>query len=228
MSLSIELDFLNQMILRMASLVEKNLVEALDAYLNYNPQKEYDEINDDIIDAKERAIEEECINIMLKERPFSRDLRRVSGILRLVEDLERLGDHAEDIMSFSMKLKNVERVRASEIDSLAKKALNMVHNAIDSFVNKSIALAREIIDSDDVVDLGYSNIIDSLILDLKENKISSEFAIYTTLVVKYVERIADHAVNIAEWVIYIENGYHKDKQICWGEYGLFNLLNRGW
>ncbi len=213
MSLDKELDYLNEMILRMASLVEENLHEALDAYLNYDQAKEYGEINDDIVDSQERAIEEECINIMLRERPFSKDLRRVSGILRLVEDLERLGDHAEDIMSFAMLLKNTYRNRIREISYLAKGALRMVHDAIKAFIDRSMDMAFVIIDSDDTIDEGYSKLIDELISDLGAKKCKPEFAIYTTLVVKYIERIADHAVNIAEWVIYIENGYHKDKQI---------------
>ena len=214
MSLQNELDYLNQLILRMADIVLENLHEAFDCYLNYDSSINYDDINDDIVDAKERAIEEECINIMLRERPYSRDLRRVSGILKLVADLERLGDHAEDVMSFARKLENVERHQITEINSMIDTAMSMVDDSIKSFVTGTVELARNVIDRDDIVDKKYDELIDTIISFTKKDDVSSKFAIYTTLVVKYIERIADHAVNISEWVVYIESGYHKDKQIC--------------
>ncbi len=214
MSLQNELDYLNQLILRMADIVLENLHEAFDCYLNYDSSINYDDINDDIVDAKERAIEEECINIMLRERPYSRDLRRVSGILKLVADLERLGDHAEDVMSFARKLENVERHQITEINSMIDTAMSMVDDSIKSFVTGNVELARNVIDRDDIVDKKYDELIDTIISFTKKDDVSSKFAIYTTLVVKYIERIADHAVNISEWVVYIESGYHKDKQIC--------------
>ena len=214
MSLQNELDYLNQLILRMADIVLENLHEAFDCYLNYDSSINYDDINDDIVDAKERAIEEECINIMLRERPYSRDLRRVSGILKLVADLERLGDHAEDVMSFARKLENVERHQITEINSMIDTAMSMVDDSIKSFVTGNVELARNVIDRDDIVDKKYDELIDTIISFTKKDDVSSKFAIYTTLVLKYIERIADHAVNISEWVVYIESGYHKDKQIC--------------
>lgn len=214
MSLQNELDYLNQLILRMADIVLENLHEAFDCYLNYDSSIKYDDINDDIVDAKERAIEEECINIMLRERPYSRDLRRVSGILKLVADLERLGDHAEDVMSFARKLENVERHKITEINSMIDTAMSMVDDSIKSFVTGNVELARNVIDRDDIVDKQYDELIENIISITKNEDVSSKFAIYTTLVVKYIERIADHAVNVSEWVVYIESGYHKDKQIC--------------
>lgn len=214
MSLQSELEQLNILILRMADKVSSNLKEAFDCYLNYDSSIEYDEINDDIVDAQERLIEEECINIMLKERPYSRDLRRVSGILKLVADLERLGDHAEDVMSFAIKLKNLERHQITEINLMIDDAMSMVSDSIKSFVTGDISLANSVIAKDDIVDMKYDELIKKIIDITKDENVSSSFAIYSTLVVKYIERIADHAVNIAEWVVYIESGYHKDKQIC--------------
>lgn len=214
MSLQSELEHLNILILRMADKVIANLKEAFDCYLNYDSSIEYDEINDDIVDAQERLIEEECINIMLKERPYSRDLRRVSGILKLVADLERLGDHAEDVMSFAIKLKNLERHQITEINLMIDDAMSMVSDSIKSFVTGDISLANSVIAKDDIVDMKYDELIKRIIDITKDENVSSSFAIYSTLVVKYIERIADHAVNIAEWVVYIESGYHKDKQIC--------------
>ena len=214
MSLQSELEHLNILILRMADKVIANLKEAFDCYLNYDYSIEYDEINDDIVDAQERLIEEECINIMLKERPYSRDLRRVSGILKFVADLERLGDHAEDVMSFALKLKNLERHEITEINLMIDEAMSMVNDSIKSFVTGDVDLANQVISKDDIVDMKYEQLIKKIIDITKDEHVSSSFAIYSTLVVKYIERIADHAVNVAEWVVYIESGYHKDKQIC--------------
>jgi len=213
MQLQEELEYLNQLIMRMADTVLANLKEALDVYQNYDEGKYYDEINDDIVDQQERMIEEECLNIMIKERPYARDMRRVSGILKLVEDLERLGDQAEDVMGFSLKLKNTERHHIEKINEIVDAAMSMVNDCILCFVKQDVELATDVIKRDDIVDNLYEELIEYLIQEDGINAISSSFAIYTVLVLKYIERIADHAVNIAEWVVYIVNGYYKDKQI---------------
>ena len=98
------LEYLENSMMHMADSVVKNLELAFDAYLNYS-DKEYP-VNDDIVDNLERMIEGECMHLLLTERPFARDLRKISGILKLISDLERLGDHAEDVLEFALKLKN--------------------------------------------------------------------------------------------------------------------------
>ena len=150
---------------------------------------------------------------MLKERPFARDLRVVSGILKLVEDLERLGDHAEDIKAFAKKLKDYEYVSIKKLDEAYKESTKMVLDSISSLVNRDEAQAYEVIKNDDKVDVLYEEALEEIIEGSKENKYPIEYSIYTTLITKYIERIADHAVNVAEWVIYILRGFHKDKQI---------------
>lgn len=212
MKLELELEHLNQMIVKMSELVSENLQLAIELYHQYDKEKA-DLINDDVIDLHERLIEEMCLNIMLKERPYARDLRIVSGILKLVEDLERLGDHAEDLKNLTVKLETVEHHQCPLLEESFSIAIEMVHNSIHSFVNQDMRLANEVIQKDDIVDSLYENSIEKIIEHLEHKEYSNTFAIYTTLVVKYIERIADHAVNIAEWVIYILSGYHKDKQI---------------
>ncbi len=204
-----ELDHLNQLVLKMADMVEKNIEIAMDYYFK---GKEINNIDDDLVDGMERFIEESCLDIMIKERPFAKDLRRLTGILTLVEDIERIGDHAEDIYNFSKKLKKTESVMKLEVRELFELSIRMFHDSIRCFVSKNVDLANEVISLDDVVDRLYEKKLDELIQKW-ESKIDSSFAIYNTLVVKYLERIADHAVNIAEWVIYIASGYYKDKQI---------------
>ena len=205
------LEYLENSMMHMADSVVKNLELAFDAYLNYS-DKEYP-VNDDIVDNLERMIEGECMHLLLTERPFARDLRKVSGILKLISDLERLGDHAEDVLEFALKLKNTEKHTNDEINQIVEITLNMVKDSIDSYIKQDINLAQTVIDRDDIIDKMYAELIDNLIKMSNKGTCSSAFAVYTTLVVKYIERIADHAVNIAEWVIYIISGFHKDKKI---------------
>lgn len=207
-----ELDLLNIELLKMADTVINNLTLALEAFLDFNCKKNYS-INDDITDAQERQIEELCLSIFLKERPYASDLRKVSGILKLVGDLERLGDHAEDILQFSLKLRNVDKHYIEDVNRIVEVALDMVHDSIDSYIKSDVHLAQTIIDEDNIIDNLYDDLIQKIIELDKNGLCDSAFTVYTTLVIKYIERIADHAVNIAEWVIYITNGVHKDRKI---------------
>ena len=204
-----EMDNLKQLVLRMSDEVIINITEAIDFYLGKN---NVDSINDDLIDQYERLIEEMCINILLKERLFAKDLKEVTGVLKLVSDLERIGDHAEDILQFAKKLKNYSKKRLNDVIDLSAFVIKMIQDSIKEYIDGDFNLANKVIEEDDVVDKKYMEIIESL-----TKKDSSEdylpYAIYTTLVVKYLERIADHSVNIAEWVVYISSGYYKDKMM---------------
>ena len=212
MKIQEEIENLNKMLIKMADVVERNLLLAFALFHNYD-EKIALQIDDDKVNDYERKIEEYSMNLMLKERFFAKDMRSVLGILKLVGDLERLGDHAEDINIFSKKLKNEKKYKIVDINKMIDLAMKMVHDSIESFIKKDISLAQQVIISDDLIDSLYDKLLDTIIKLKDDNQVSSSFAIYTTLVVKYIERIADHASNIAEWVIYILNGYYKDKQI---------------
>ena len=212
MHLDKELENLNVMLLKMADVVQKNILESFTLYKDKTDSLGLT-INDDIVDQYERLIEEICLNIILKERPYAKDLRKVSGILKMVGDLERIGDHAEDIFEFNNKLKKYENLKVQQIEDMVSTALSMVNDSIMSFIKEDIEMAKDVIKRDDIVDQTYDELINYLISENKQGKISSAYAVYTTLVIKYIERIADHAVNIAEWVIYILSGFHKDKRI---------------
>ena len=136
MALETEINYLKSMMLRMANTVISNLKVAFDAYLHFDPDKKYI-VNDDLVDQQERLIEEECLDILVKERPYASDLRIVTGILKLISDIERLGDHAEDILEFANKLKAEDKHHIEKIDNLSEIALTMVNNASD--VNSSIS-----------------------------------------------------------------------------------------
>ena len=212
MNIDKEINNLVNYTMKMGELVLDNLQLAMSTYYHYD-EETANKINDDVVDANERLIEEMCLNLMLKERPFARDLRVVSGILKLVEDLERLGDHAEDIKAFAKKLKDYEYVSIKKLDEAYKESTKMVLDSISSLVNRDEAQAYEVIKNDDKVDALYEEALEEIIEGSKENEYPIEYSIYITLITKYIERIADHAVNVAEWVIYILRGFHKDKQI---------------
>lgn len=205
-----EMETLNSLLLQMCDAVVVNINEAMDFYLG---KRKVEAINDDLIDQYERMIEQMCLNIMLKQRLFARDLKEVTGILKLVSDLERIGDHAEDLLRFSQKLKPYKDNLNAEIESLVHFVAGMIKRSIQSYINKDVPLANEVIADDDYVDQRYMEIIDALANKKESDAAYLQFAIYTTLVVKYLERIADHSVNIAEWVVYIKSGYYKDKMI---------------
>ena len=205
-----ELEHLNQMLLKMASIVQKNILDAFSAFRMGDREMQ---INDDIVDQYERLIEEICLNILLKERLYARDLRKVSGVLRMVSDLERIGDHAEDINNYHNFFSQDEVDKLKGFSEIVEVASSMVIDAILSFVNEDFDLAADVINRDNIVDEGYNTLINNLISDLENQQIDSKIAIYATIVLKYIERIGDHAVNIAEWAVYIISGYYKDKQI---------------
>lgn len=212
MNLREEMESLNQLVLKMSDAVVTNITEAINYYLE---KCDHVEINDDLIDQYERLVEEMCVNILLKERPFAKDLKEVTGVLKLVSDLERIGDHSEDIYDFATKLigyKEKEE-KNTEIENLSVFVMQMINRAIKAYIEKDYNLAKEVIADDDYVDEKYLEIIENLRNKENIDKDYLSFAIYTTLVVKYLERIADHSVNIAEWVVYISSGYYKDKMI---------------
>lgn len=212
MNLREEMESLNQLVLKMSDAVVTNITEAINYYLE---KCDHVEINDDLIDQYERLVEEMCVNILLKERPFAKDLKEVTGVLKLVSDLERIGDHSEDIYDFATKLigyKEKEE-KNTEIENLSVFVMQMINRAIKAYIEKDYNLAKEVIADDDYVDGKYLEIIENLRNKENIDKDYLSFAIYTTLVVKYLERIADHSVNIAEWVVYISSGYYKDKMI---------------
>lgn len=213
MNIETEIRQLDNLIKEMSGLVEKNLNYALDVYRNYDSLKQYELINDDLVNAYERWIETDCLTLLTKERLYAEDLRKVTGILSLVQDIERLGDHAKDILEFALRL-GIKEDGNEHILSLIDYVNEMVHDSIYSFINKDILLARDVINRDDHVDLEYDKLLQELITnESSNNKTNKNYTVFTALIVKYLERIADHSTNICEWVVYIVSGYYKDRQI---------------
>lgn len=161
MNLREEMESLNQLVLKMSDAVVTIITEAINYYLE---KCDHVEINDDLIDQYERLVEEMCVNILLKERPFAKDLKEVTGVLKLVSDLERIGDHAEDIYDFATKLigyKEKEE-KNTEIENLSVFVMQMINRAIKAYIEKDYNLAKEVIADDDYVDEKYLEIIGNL------------------------------------------------------------------
>lgn len=210
--LDTEIKNLDNRIRERAGVREKNLFYACNVYLHYNPSITYESVDDAKVNAFERNIESSCLQIRLKERLFADDLRIVTGIMSMVQDIERLGDHAQDILEFALKIKNPS-TNNPEISQLTDYVRTRVSDSIRAYRKRDTDLAEEVIKRDDFVDSQYVDLLQKFVLADEKREVTSLFSIYSSLVVKYLERIADHATNICEWVIYIINGYYKDKQI---------------
>lgn len=209
-------DKVNLINLNLLKMFEQTISYLNDAFSYYNDEKATNEnkINDDLIDKLERVIEEDCLLVILKERPFATDLRRVTGIFKLVEDIERLGDHAEDIAWVSKNLYLAkESYKDPKVGQIISVALSMVNDSYKALASGNAKLAEEVIKRDDIVDKLYLELLNKIPVLKEKYALNDSYVIYTTLLVKYVERIADHASNIAEWTVYIQNGYYKDKVI---------------
>lgn len=210
MNLSEELVKLKEEVIHMSDLVLNNLNIALKMLLT-NTNKEYN-IDDDIIDQEERKLEQKCMHLLLVERPFARDLRVISGILKLISDLERLGDHALDIENLAKKI-NFDLTRKENIFNMAKVSLEMVRDSIKAYIDNDSKLSEEVIKKDDYIDDMFNVTLSNVVDYINGNTLNTKDAINVVLAIKYLERISDHAVNICEWVIYINSGFHKDKVI---------------
>lgn len=205
-----ELDLLNNELIKMGSLVEERIESAVEALINRDIDLAKHIIQGDVeIDEMERDIESKCLKLILKQHPVAGDLRLISSILKMITDLERIGDHAKDISEITLNFANQEFIKElTHIPQMAEATIYMVKKSIDAFVNNDTDLAYEVIGLDDKVDDLFDIIKDELIVLIRENIDNGEQAINFLMISKYLERIGDHAENIAEWVLYSVTGKH--------------------
>mgnify|MGYP000083210690 CR=1 FL=1 len=164
---------------------------------------------DSEIDHKERDIESLCMKLLLQQQPVARDLRNISAALKMISDMERIGDQASDIADITKYLENSELIQHVHIQQMAEAAMGMLTDSIEAFVKKDLLLARKVMKQDDVVDELFNQVKSELITAIAEESDQGEICIDMVMVAKYFERIADHVVNIAEWVEYSVTGEHK-------------------
>ena len=162
------------------------------------------------IDQKERDIEAICMKLLLQQQPVARDLRVISSALKMISDMERIGDQASDIAEITKFIKNSSVQSRVHISDMAAAATKMVTDSVESFVKKDLSLARAVMEYDDKVDNLFGCVKDELVRLIAEDRANGEFCIDLLMIAKYLERIGDHAVNIAEWVEYSITGTHQN------------------
>jgi phosphate transport system protein len=202
-----QLTRLNNELISMGALCENAIALAAKALIegDLDLAKEAVAIDQEI-DRKERDIESLCLKLLLQQQPVARDLRQISSALKMITDMERIGDQAADIA----EIVTMANIRASDdtlhIGSMARATIKMVTESIDAFVRRDVDLARAVIAYDDVVDDYFDEVKHGLIEMLSNHCGSGEYAIDLLMIAKYFERIGDHAVNIAEWVAFSITG----------------------
>jgi len=199
--------------LEMCTLAEDNLKRAFSYYQNDIAPVDFVPIDDDSVDRYERSLEGKCLDCLVRERLYAGSMREVAGILKVIEDIERIGDHAEDVAEWTGKIKNVQGYPIVKIQTMCQIALEMVDGAFLAFARHDTGLAEQVEKEDDIQDQLYDECIAELIRLDGEKDANHAAILYSGIVAKYLERISDHAVNAAEWVVFIVKGYHKDKQI---------------
>ena len=202
---------LNREIIEMGALCEEAIEAAAKALIDGDViLAETVKENGSAIDQMERDIESRCMKLLLHQQPVAKDLRLISAALKMITDMERIGDQAEDIAEIVAFLNGHNMDGMKLITEMAGETTRMVTSSVDAFVKKDVELARNVIARDDIVDTYFSKVKQGIITWIAENPEDGEFALDLLMIFKYFERIGDHATNIAEWVIYSVTGIHKE------------------
>ena len=205
-----QLEELHVQMITMGSLCEKVITLSAKTIEGEDCVKEVFD-TDKEIDAKEREIETLCMRLLLHQQPVAGDLREISAALRMISDMERIGDQAADIADLSRFIdKNCAQI-PDEIKKMVEQTVHMVTESVDSFVKSDINLCRKVISDDDKVDEAFNKIKEEL-ASLIHNNMDVKVGLDLLMGAKYMERIGDHAVNIAEWVEYSITGVHRNNE----------------
>ena len=192
----------------MGNLIEKNIQDAVQALLSQDTETARRIMaEDELVDQEQKKIENICFQLLIQQQPVARDLRTITAALKMVTDMERIGDHAADISELTIAMAAVPYpLRGENMRRMAGETIVMLLDAVNSYVNKDIEKAHSVIAHDDIVDNYFVKVKADLIEVIRENPEYGEHAADLLLVNKYLERIGDHATNIAEWVIFALNG----------------------
>lgn len=208
----LELDELNTLLIKMAATVEQAVSDAMTALKNRDKDLAISvSDNDRDVDRMERQIEDMCLMLLLKQQPVAGDLRFISAALKIITDLERIGDHAQDICEISLTMDDKPlSVTADLITRMFEESTAMIKMAVDAFITKDEDLATQCINHDDVVDDLFVQVREKLIHKLQSGQDDPEESVDLLQIAKYLERVGDHAQNIGEWVVFSLTGHHKD------------------
>ncbi len=205
-----QLEELNNGLIHMGSLIEQAIEAAVDGLVQQNVEKARQAMEfEEEINHAEREIEALCLKLLLQQQPVASDLRQISAALKMITDMERIGDHATDISELTLLLaEQPHQINMDHIKQMAKETIVMVIQSLEAYVNKDMEQAKAVIAQDDVVDELFLTVKKDILEILRENVEYGEQAEDLLMAAKYFERIGDHAVNIAEWVIFSITGHH--------------------
>ena len=204
-----QLQQLNEDLIEMGALCKEAVADAMTALLHSDKQaRQKAFLTEYEIDNKEREIENLCMKLLLQQQPVARDLRNISAALKMISDMERIGDQASDIADITKFLENSELTQHVHIQQMAESAMSMLTESIDAFVRKDLLLARKVMKEDNTVDDLFNQIKTEVIQEIAQNPDEGELCVDMMMIAKYFERIADHVVNIAEWVEFSITGTH--------------------
>ena len=208
----LQLKQLNDDIIEMGNMIERAIEMGVYALIGHDTDKAKQTIDYDMdIDHMERDIEALCMKLLLQQQPVARDLRQISSALKMITDMERIGDQASDIADLS-KFIEENHVQIPElIGKMAEMTVGMVTESVDAFVKRDLDLCRKVIDDDDQVDDAFNQIKEEL-AELMYQNLDAKTGLDLLMTAKYMERIGDHAVNIAEWVEYAITGVHRNNE----------------
>ncbi len=200
---------LNNELIAMGAMCESAIATSVKALLEGNVRLAgFSMSKDNEIDQKEREIESLCLKLLLQQQPVASDLRLISAVLKMITDIERIGDQASDIAEIVTSLSGTCG-HNKHIDEMAKATIKMVTDSLDAFVRRDLELAQSVIDYDDVVDTLFDKCKKDLIGEIRKMPDDGERVLDVLMIAKYLERIGDHATNIAEWVEFSITGTHR-------------------
>ena len=205
-----QLDELNRKMIEMGAMCENMIAMAAKALLESDLSLAREVMRrGSAIDRAERDIEALCLRLLLQQQPVAKDLRYISAALKMITDLERIGDQAEDIAEIVPHLGGRTGAECRDIKLMAEAAIKMVTGSIDAYVKRDLALAQRVCNYDDVVDDAFLRVKERLIAMISDNAADGEYALDLLMIAKYFERIGDHAVNVAQWVEFSVTGVHE-------------------
>ena len=203
-----QLEQLNVELIKMGALCEESIACAVKALFDEKTGEMISKVNEneEETDHMEHDIEALCMKLLLHQQPVARDLRSVSSALKMISDMERIGDQSQDIAEIAGFVHSTELTGKVHISDMANEAISMVTMSVDSFVRKDVKLAQQAIAADDTVDQLFLKVKEELIELVRGDSDEAEYSMDLLMAAKYLERIADHATNIAEWVVYSITG----------------------
>ncbi len=203
-----ELSELDEQVLYMGKALEKSIDATFEALQNMDADKAKDIMrDDDIIDTIERSIEKTCIELIAKQAPIATDLRKICSYMRMISDIERIADHCSDISEYIIMLSSEEKITMPEgMQDMVEAMRAMAAKVIESFVKGDFDLAGRVIKGDDVVDAYFEKIKTGICIAMKNQPEKIPAYVDYLMIIKYVERMADHCTNLAHWVQFIISG----------------------